>query len=67
MRKLDPYKYGAKEICLKCETPLSFYPADGKKRKATLVFCEKCSARLWELARWGNPTYWTGKLKGVKR
>lgn len=59
---MDKYKFGAKEVCLKCEEPKSFYPADGKEREARALICKECMGRIKDLMiRMGKLQYWTKK------
>lgn len=62
MNKNDPLKFGASEVCMKCEEPQHFYPADGKVRESKVMICDKCIKKIKALAvQMGKPQYWTKK------
>jgi len=58
----DPLKFGASDVCMKCEQAYRFYPADGVNREARVMLCEKCRNKIKKLAiKMGKPQYWTAK------
>ena len=62
MKKIDKYKYGAKEVCMVCKQAISFYPADGKTRVAKPILCPDCTKATKKLMiQMGKPQYWTKK------
>ena len=57
---MDKYKFGARNVCIKCEQALDFYPADGKIRISQGAVCKKCVPKIKRLLKqMGKPQYWT--------